>query len=88
MISMTPLQSWALIILLFGAIIMLFWALTGARTAATSEQPAKDQQLDAEPHLAEILPFPGPRTPVSVPVQAAQPRAAADRPYDWVVDGL
>lgn len=90
MFSMTPLQSWALIILLFGAVIIAVWAFAGP-----SGTDAQDAAEDTGP-LGELIPFPQSRTRTASagPVASHEPTrrvpasSPANEPYDWVVDGL
>jgi hypothetical protein len=90
MITMTPLQSWALLILFFGAIIMLVWALAGSRAqaVAVADADADEQHDEALPRLAEIIPFPGARTEAPATRAPVSQASAAEHPYDWAVDGL
>lgn len=94
MFPMTPLQSWALLILIFGAILILIWAIMPESEAeqdkseesAEATEPAELDESTAVGAHTRTGPFIGKPNLRVVPDPPAD--APLEEPYDWEKQGL
>ncbi len=98
MLPMTPLQSWALIILLLGTVAITVWAFSSASPSADGESADEPELRDhddstdiaaADATQTVTGPFIGRPELRLMESAAAEPRERADSElYDWAEQGL